>query len=68
MALDQVQRIRTGETGEDALQETDMKKLFYKFGMAGLLSLLLLGFSQIGISNEIFDLSKDTIMLAEVTE
>ena len=45
-----------------------MKKLFYKFGMAGLLSLLLLGFSQIGISNEIFDLSKDTMMLAEVTE
>ena len=45
-----------------------MKKLFYKFGMAGLLSLLLLGFSQIGISNEIFDLSKDTMILAEVTE
>jgi Amt family ammonium transporter len=42
-----------------------MKKIFSKFGMVGLLSLLLLGFSQLGISNEVFDFSKDVTMLAE---
>ena len=45
-----------------------MKKIFSKFGIVGLLSLLLLGFSQLGISNEVFDLSKDTIMIAETHE
>jgi len=42
-----------------------MKKIFSKFGIVGLLSLLLLGFSQLGISNEVFDFSKDVTMLAE---
>ena len=42
-----------------------MKKLFFKFGVVGLLSLLLLGFSQVGMSNEVFDLSNGTTLLAE---
>jgi Amt family ammonium transporter len=42
-----------------------MKKLFFKFGVVGLLSLLLLGFSQVGMSNEVFDLSNGTMLLAE---
>jgi len=42
-----------------------MKKLFKKFGLVGLMSLLLLGFSQVGMSNELFDLSQETLILAE---
>jgi len=42
-----------------------MKKLFSKLGMVGLLSFLLIGFSQIGMSNEVFDLSNGTMLLAE---
>ena len=42
-----------------------MKKLFYKLGVVGLLSFLLLGFAQVGMSNEVFDLSNGTILLAD---
>jgi len=42
-----------------------MKKIFSKLGMVGLLSFLLLGFSQAGMSNEVFDLSNGTMLLAD---
>ena len=42
-----------------------MNKLFSKLGMIGLLSFLLLSFSQIGMSNEVFDLSNGTMLLAD---
>ena len=42
-----------------------MKKLFSKLGMVGLLSFLLIGFSQVGMSNEVFDLSNGTMLLAD---
>ena len=45
-----------------------MKKLFSKLGVVGLLSFLLLGFSQLGITNEVFDLSNETMLLAENQE
>ena len=42
-----------------------MKKLFSKLGMVGLLSFLLLGFSQVGISNEVFEITNETMLLAD---
>ena len=45
-----------------------MKKLFSKLGVVGLLSFLLLGFSQLGITNEVFDLSNEAMLLAENQE
>ena len=42
-----------------------MKKLFSKLGMVGLLSFLLLGFSQVGMSNEVFEITNETMLLAD---
>jgi Amt family ammonium transporter len=45
-----------------------MKKIFSKIGLVGLLSFFLIGFSQVGMSNEVFDLSNGTMLLADNTE
>jgi Amt family ammonium transporter len=42
-----------------------MNKIFSKLGVIGLLSLFLLSFSQIGVSNEVFDITKETVLVAE---
>ena len=42
-----------------------MNKIFSKLGVIGLLSLFLLSFSQIGVSNEVFDVTKETVLVAE---
>ena len=42
-----------------------MNKIFSKLGVIGLLSLFLLGFTQTGISNEVFDITKETVLVAE---
>ena len=42
-----------------------MKKIFSKLGVVGLLSLMLLSFTQTGISNEVFDITKETVLVAE---
>ena len=42
-----------------------MNKIFSKLGVIGLLSLFLLSFSQIGMSNEVFDITKETVLIAE---
>ena len=42
-----------------------MNKIFSKLGVIGLLSLFLLSFSQIGVSNEAFDITKETVLVAE---
>ena len=42
-----------------------MNKIFSKLGVIGLLSLFLLSFSQIGMSNEVFDITKETVLVAE---
>ena len=42
-----------------------MKKLFSKLGMVGLLSFLLIGFSQVGMSNEVFEITNETMLLAD---
>ena len=46
-------------------KETIMKKIFSKLGVVGLLSLMLLSFTQTGVSNEVFDITKETVLVAE---
>ena len=42
-----------------------MNKIFSKLGVIGLLSFLLLSFTQTGMSNEVFDITKETVLVAE---